>query len=304
MSDNDATILIVDDEPSNLDTICSHLAQDNYELVRAANGREAWSLLESDPEHFDVIILDRSMPDVSGMQLLNHIRQNDNMGKVPVVMQTAAGENQEVSEGLDAGAHYYLTKPYDGDMLKTVVRSAVNGRLHEKSLQDSLRASRRIFDLMSFGRFRVRDLQEAKLVALQVAQLCPEPQRVVTGISELLLNALEHGNLKIGYDEKSRLVRAGAWQQEIERRLESGEYAGAYVELEFDVNDDRVLLRVRDQGDGFDWRPYLDFDPKRAFDPHGRGIALARLSSFDTLDYRGCGNEVVATVNRHRAAWD
>jgi anti-sigma regulatory factor (Ser/Thr protein kinase) len=139
---------------------------------------------------------------------------------------------------------------------------------------------------------------------LQVAQLCPEPQRVVTGISELLLNALEHGNLKIGYEEKSRLMRNGEWQQEVERRLDAPDNAEAYIELEFDVNDERVLIRVSDQGEGFDWRPYMELDPKRAFDPHGRGIALARLSSFDTLDYRGCGNEAVATVRRRRADWD
>ena len=43
------------------------------------------------------------------------------------------------------------------------------------------------------------------------------------------------------------------------------------------------------KGGGFDWTPYMDFDPARAFDPHGRGIAVARLSSFDDLEYIGEG---------------
>jgi hypothetical protein len=59
-----------------------------------------------------------------------------------------------------------------------------------------------------------------------------------------------------------------------------------------------VQIRIRDQGQGFDWTPYLDFDPERAFDPHGRGIAMARLSSFDDLEYLGDGNEVLATVKK------
>ena len=299
MNNANATILIVDDEPVNLDSICSYLQQDNYELVRAGNGREAWSMLESDPQHFDVIILDRSMPDVNGIQLLNNIRQHDAMEQVPVVMQTSTNEDQDIAAGMRAGAYYYLTKPYDGDTLKTVVRSAVHGRLHEKSLHESLRAGRRIFDLMNFGRFRIRDLQEAKLVALQVAHLCPEPQRAVTGISELLLNALEHGNLGIGYHEKGHLMRGGQWQREIERRLGASANRGAYVELEFDVSKERVQILVRDQGQGFDWNPYLELDPERAFDPHGRGIALARLSSFDSLEYRGNGNEVLAVIIKH-----
>jgi len=292
------TILIVDDEPINLDIICAHLENDNYKLVTANDGQEAWSLLESSPESFDTIILDRMMPTLDGMQLLANIKENEMMEHVPVVMQTAKAENQDVIEGLKAGAYYYLTKPYNGDVLKTIVRSAINDRLHEKSLHESLRQGRQIFDLMTFGRFKIRNLLQCNLVASQVAHLCPPPHRVVTGISELLINALEHGNLRIGYDEKSKLMRSGMWQLEIERRLKSKQNSGGFIELEFNVHAESVQIRIRDQGQGFDWTPYMDFDPDRAFDPHGRGIAVARLSSFDDLEYIGEGNEVIATVKR------
>ena len=298
MDNSKATLLIVDDEPINLDIICAHLENDNYELVTATNGQEAWTLLESHPTRYDVIILDRMMPGLDGMQVLANIKENDLMEHVPVVMQTAKAENQDIVEGLKAGAYYYLTKPYDGDVLKTIVRSAVNDRFHEKSLHESLREGRQIFDLMTFGRFRIHNLRECNLVASQVAHLCPEPHRVVTGISELLINALEHGNLKIGYEEKSNLMRRGMWQIEVERRLNASENIGGYIELEFNVAADTVQIRIRDQGEGFDWTPYMDFDPNRAFDPHGRGIADARLSSFDDLEYVGEGNEVVATVRK------
>lgn len=298
MDNSKPTILIVDDEPINLDIICAHLENDNYKLVTANDGQEAWSLLESSPESFDTIILDRMMPTLDGMQLLANIKENEMMEHVPVVMQTAKAENQDVVEGLKAGAYYYLTKPYNGDVLKTIVRSAVNDRLHEKSLHESLRQGRQIFDLMTFGRFKIRNLHQCNLVASQVAHLCPQPHRVVTGISELLINALEHGNLRIGYNEKSKLMRSGMWQLEIERRLKSKQNIGGFIELEFDVLAATVQIRIRDQGQGFDWTPYMDFDPNRAFDPHGRGIAVARLSSFDDLEYIGEGNEVIATVKR------
>ncbi|MBT8437177.1 MAG: response regulator, partial [Gammaproteobacteria bacterium] len=52
-------MLIVDDEPINLDIICAHLEDENYELVRATNGEEAWSRLEADPTRYDTVILDR-----------------------------------------------------------------------------------------------------------------------------------------------------------------------------------------------------------------------------------------------------
>ncbi len=298
MTSNRTSILIVDDEPINLDIICAHLEDENYDLVRADNGHEAWSRLEADPARYDTIILDRMMPDMDGMQLLNIIKDTDELKHVPVIMQTAKAASSDVIAGLKAGASYYLTKPYDGEILKSVIRGAVNGRLHEKSLLESLREGRKIFDLMTFGRFRIRNLHQCNLVATQVAHLCPEPQRVVTGISELLVNALEHGNLKIGYAEKGNLMRSGTWQMEVERRLGTSENTDGYIELEFKVEADTVQIRIRDQGQGFDWTPYLDFDPERAFDPHGRGIAMARLSSFDDLEYLGDGNEVLATVKK------
>jgi DNA-binding response OmpR family regulator len=292
-----ATILIVDDEPINLDIICAHLEDDNYELIRMNNGEEAWSMLEAAPVRFDTIILDRMMPGMDGMQLLSNIKDNNLMEHVPVVMQTGKAESQDIVEGINAGAYYYLTKPYDGDVLKTIVRSAVNDRLHEKSLHESLQEGRQIFELMAFGRFKINNLRECYLVASQVAHLCPAPHRVVTGISELLVNALEHGNLGIGYEEKSNLMRRGMWRIEVERRLNASDNSDGYIELEFDVAANKVQFRIRDQGPGFDWTPYMDFDPDRAFDPHGRGIAVARLSSFDELEYIGDGNEVLATVN-------
>ncbi len=298
MDTSHATILIVDDEPINLDIIRAHLENDHYDLVTATNGEQAWELLQARPGEFDVIILDRMMPGMDGMQVLSNIKEHDSMERIPVVMQTAKAESVEIVEGLKAGAYYYLTKPYDGDVLKTIVRSAVNDRLHDKALQESLREGRKIFDLMTFGRFRIHNLRECNLVASQVAHLCPEPHRVVTGISELLINALEHGNLKIGYEDKSNLMRRGMWQIEVERRLNSRKHRAGFIELEFNVADDRVQIRIRDQGQGFDWTPYMDFDPDRAFDPHGRGIAVARLSSFDELEYIGDGNEVVATIKR------
>ncbi|MCK6498271.1 MAG: ATP-binding protein, partial [Nitrospira sp.] len=56
----------------------------------------------------------------------------------------------------------------------------------------------------------------------------------------------------------------------------------------------RLCLQVTDEGAGFDWRKYLDFDPDRAYDTHGRGIAMANKLSFDHIEYRGKGNRVHA----------
>ena len=56
-----------------------------------------------------------------------------------------------------------------------------------------------------------------------------------------------------------------------------------------------VRVRIADQGNGFDWRNYLEILPQRATVPHGRGIAIARILSFSSLEYQGNDNEVICT---------
>ena len=57
-----------------------------------------------------------------------------------------------------------------------------------------------------------------------------------------------------------------------------------------------MSLVISDCGAGFEYKNYLEMSPERAFDPNGRGIAMSRMMSFDTLEYKGKGNQVVAGV--------
>ncbi len=64
-----------------------------------------------------------------------------------------------------------------------------------------------------------------------------------------------------------------------------------------DKTPSACVVTITDQGHGFDWRKYIGFDPDRAFDLHGRGIAMSKIMSFDNLEYQGNGNSVVTSVN-------
>ena len=66
-----------------------------------------------------------------------------------------------------------------------------------------------------------------------------------------------------------------------------------FVEVEFKQENSTISVRIHDQGNGFDYKKYLDFDPDRIFDLHGRGIAIAKNHCFDSLEYIGAGNEVL-----------
>ena len=135
-----------------------------------------------------------------------------------------------------------------------------------------------------------------------LAHAYPDANRVVTGILELTLNAIEHGNLNIGYKEKSRLIEEERLDNEIERRLSDPLYSSREATAQFVRHTDKLSLHITDQGNGFEWRKYLNFDPERAFDTHGRGIAMANKVSFDQIEYRGNGNQVITVLQLETVA--
>ena len=139
-------------------------------------------------------------------------------------------------------------------------------------------------------------MDEGSQLANSFAQACPNPENVIIGFSELFINAVEHGNLGITYEEKGELVNNAQLLSEIARRQALEENRDKLVEVSFERQTDLLVFTIRDQGQGFDWSRFLDFDPERVFDPNGRGIAMARSISFDTLEYQGNGNIVVVTV--------
>jgi hypothetical protein len=112
-----------------------------------------------------------------------------------------------------------------------------------------------------------------------------------------MINAVEHGNLGINYREKTMLLMENDWRAEVERRLQLPQFSArvAQIRLERSAAGD-IRFTISDQGNGFEWQRYLDFDPSRVFDPNGRGIAMAQRTSFSNLEYLGNGNTVVATV--------
>lgn len=289
-------VLLAEDEEIIADIIRELLEEAGYRVTVSGDGLKAWQRLHEDCPGYDVILLDRGLPGMDGMELLRRLKSDPALSRVPVIMETAHSDEHSIREGLDEGAYYYLTKPIQPDVMLAVVQAALQQAGELKTMLDSLRSAERPLVLLRRGTFRFRDLEEGRLLANYLARACPEPERVIRGLQELLVNAVEHGNLGISYAEKGRLVLEGTWHDEVLRRLNLPQYRDREVEAEFLREPDRLQFTIRDRGPGFDWRGYLDFAPERAFDLHGRGIAMAVKLSFDGLEYQGNGNTVVAWV--------
>ena len=291
-----ARILVVDDEPFNLDIVSEYLDEMDFDLVFASSGEAAWEELCRPDSRFDLILLDRMMPGLDGITVLKRIKADPRLHNIPVIMQTAATSPEQVREGLAAGAFYYLTKPFEGEALQTIIRSALDDLRVRRELTSNLADHVLAMSTLTEAAFCIRSLDEAHKLASFVAMLGPQPDVLAMGLSELLVNGIEHGNLGIDFSEKSRLRESDNWEEEVARRLVLPENRDKAVRLRVWRDERRWVFEIRDDGPGFDWRRFLDFDPERAFAPNGRGIALSKQISFASLTYLPPGNQVVATV--------
>lgn len=289
-----ARVLLVEDEAIIAIVIKGLLENEGLSVTVCVNANEAWRQLQTRGAEYALVVLDRGLPDMDGMDLLRRIKKDPAFSQLPVIIETGHADKQSIREGLDNGAYYYLVKPFQPEILLAVVNAALQQRRDYLELADSVRRAEGLLDLLYSGSFRFRGLDQARILANNFARVCPQPERAAQGLLELLINAVEHGNLGISYADKSELLMRGVWQDEVLRRLQMPEYRDRYVEVSFQRQPDSLAFTIRDQGAGFDWRDYLDFSPERAFDLHGRGIAMAYKLSIDRLHYQGNGNTVLA----------
>jgi len=153
-----------------------------------------------------------------------------------------------------------------------------------------------LMPLLQQGVFRLRQMAEANLLAECIASHCPNPRLVIVGISELIINAIEHGNLGITFDEKSELQANNTWLSEIEHRLNLPENKHKFVEVAYSRTETEITMTVTDQGKGFDWKKFEPSPDGHAPKSHGRGIFLAKNLSFKELYYSGSGNVVTCVI--------
>lgn len=296
MSNENRTLLIVDDEPFNLDILQEHLEDEGYVIVRAEDGQTALDIIHSNSYDFSAILLDRMMPNMDGIEVLKQINANPEYSRIPVIMQTAAASDNDIKEGIDAGAFYYLTKPFEPGLMLSVVQSALIDRDNLKSTESSVSLLGDLKNYVSEITLNFKTIDDAQKVAGTIASLFPDPDRVLLGLSELTINAIEHGNLGITYEEKSKLLSDNSWHSEIQERLSKPEFSDKTASIRFRRLKDEIQAIVVDEGKGFDWTGYMEMSTERIYNSHGRGIAMAGMISFDKIEYRGIGNEVVCSV--------
>ena len=131
---NDVTVLIVDDESSMRKLIKDFLMQKNYKILEAGDGEEALKVFEENQNKISVILLDVMMPKLDGWSVLRQIRQTS---KVPIIMLTARGEEQDELFGFELGVDEYISKPFSPKILVARVEALLKRtKPEEKEIED------------------------------------------------------------------------------------------------------------------------------------------------------------------------
>ena len=111
---NNSTVLVVDDEARMRKLIKDFLTQKEYTVIEAEDGEKALEVFEQNANKIDIILLDVMMPKLDGWSVLRQIRQKS---KVPIIMLTARGEEQDELFGFELGVDEYISKPFSPKIL-------------------------------------------------------------------------------------------------------------------------------------------------------------------------------------------
>ena len=128
-------ILLIEDDKDISELISYNLKKENFNVITAYDGEEALNLIKDNI--IGLIILDLMLPSVSGIDLLKYIKRDEKTKNIPVIIETAKGEENDIVLGLELGADDYVTKPFSPKVLVARIKRLIE-RTEEKSINEKL----------------------------------------------------------------------------------------------------------------------------------------------------------------------
>jgi DNA-binding response OmpR family regulator len=118
-------VLVADDDDDILLLVTTRLRRDGFDVLQASNGDRAFELARE--RRPDIAVLDIGMPGLNGLEVLEHIRDDDELREMLVVLLTAKAQESDVRRGYETGADAYIKKPFSPTELSTKVRELLDG---------------------------------------------------------------------------------------------------------------------------------------------------------------------------------
>lgn len=287
-------VLIADDDPALVFFLTEVIQNCGHIPLTASDGREALQIFEA--EQPEIVLSDLRMPEIDGLSLLEKVRKRN--PEVFFVVLTGWGSEEEAVRALQLRASNYLIKPVRHEVISQLINKysqIMNGRLLRSQI--SRMVQRREMTLRIDNRINLVSEVGDYLLA-QTDDLLDQTSRfgIHLGLFELIMNAIEHGNMEINFEEKRRLLQNGPdrLSDMYEKRLQNPTFSGRRVTIDFKMSGTRLEWVIQDEGPGFDYRSLPNpLAPENFEAVNGRGVFLAGFQ-FDELTFLGAGNKVRA----------
>ncbi len=291
------SILIIDDNVDLLEYLKDFFMIYNYEVILAESGNEG---IEKFREFApDVVISDIRLPDKSGNIVVKEIKEIDN--NVPIIVITGYSDHNLILSAMKNGAVELLKKPFKPKDLKYLV-----------SKIETLFKKIKVKLSSSFLQWEKRHLKISNDIHLipsvtdfifsNIDYLFGELSFMKIGLQEILINAIEHGNLNISYEEKQRILTSGDYHRHLREKAANPPYMDKYVDIKVFSTPQYLKIIVEDMGDGFDLSEIPDPEnPENFLNELGKGIMMT-LNAFDDVKYNDKGNCV--TLLKYSDSYD
>ena len=285
---NPMKVLAADDDDMNLFILAKNLRAAGYTPIEAVDGTEAWQEITKNPSAVDIAMLDRMMPGFDGLQLSTKIRNQPETRFMPIIIQSGKVGPDVLELAYNAGADRYLIKPFsEGHMKNMVDKARADVEKHHLLLNLLENPS----SMNSSPVIKFRAIEEGYPVAASLAQGAKDRIGVAEALSEILTNAVEHGNLRIGLENKKKLVASCTWHKEVETRMADPVLGSRYVTVQVEESGGRRIVTITDEGKGFKWQKYAEYSTDNIIELCGRGINKA-IKILGNVEFLETGNAV------------
>lgn len=291
------TVLVVDSSQETQAQILGHMQDRGFSVITAADPAAALTAIELTAP--DIVLTDSFLPEGSGLALTKTLRARH--VPCPVIVMAEHRSEQAVIHALRAGAVDYLQKPIGVEELAHALQRARYQLPADMMATPGLVRSDYTLTIDS-DPDHIPGIV-SWLLRATAGSLSDTTQLHLRGtLQELLMNAVEHGNLEMSYQVKQQAIDQNRLSQLVRERLAQPRLAKRTVTIHIHCDRHAGLLeyRIADQGKGFHWKTLLHRSTNvcRSEDTSGRGIFLA-LSLFPSLQYNDRGNEVTVRVPIH-----
>lgn len=293
MRESRRIILVVDKDARTADALSTGLSPAEYDIRGVTDAHEALgTFLSVRP---DFVLLGASPSSPRCMSVLRDICKAD-----PYAQLIAMGSCKDgafAMECIRQGAMDYLVTPLrTGDLVRSLERITGRRRMLGFISERNVQCVRREDKTLVFGNSMENLPYIVNQAVCNARLVCSEIDILKTALGEILINAIEHGNLEITGREKSSAIERGDYDKLLRGRMDDPRFSKREVTLEVHMTPDELRYTVADQGDGFDYSGIFDDDPCTRIGS-GLGLFIAR-SFFTGITYQGKGNRVVLVYKR------